>query len=334
MSQTPGSIRSRRHDLDALRATAMLLGIFYHAALSFAAGIPWMVRDVSQAQGLNPHAPKLRLIRKALKDAIAEKGVNPYWPEKNAKSFEAADRQHQQTLVCAQCHVEYTCGPGTDKVVRDHFPWVKARDLQDHYTKTFEYQQDWKHALTGEPLIKSQHPAAETFWESKYERAGASCATCHMPKLTWGGKTFTSHWMTSPFKYLDRHLKGDKQFGAYPCAECHKVDADKLLTQAKRVQQHVFDLQRQTQQALSDAIDAIVAAKAAQERGTAVDTGKLKEAVRLHQLAHVRWENLVVLENSMGFHNPEEVMLELGKAVDFARQAQLLARETLQPPAR
>lgn len=41
----------RRHDLDALRASAMLLGIVYHAALSFAAGFGWMVRDISQSLG-------------------------------------------------------------------------------------------------------------------------------------------------------------------------------------------------------------------------------------------------------------------------------------------
>jgi nitrite reductase (cytochrome c-552) len=51
----------------------------------------------------------------------------------------------------------------------------------------------------------------------------------------------------------------------------------------------------------------------------------LQEAVRLHQLAHVRWENLVVSENSMGFHNPEEVMKELNEAMDYARQAQMKA---------
>jgi peptidoglycan/LPS O-acetylase OafA/YrhL len=42
----------RRHDLDALRAAAMLLGLVYHAALSFAAGFPWLVQDVSQSRGL------------------------------------------------------------------------------------------------------------------------------------------------------------------------------------------------------------------------------------------------------------------------------------------
>lgn len=42
----------RRHDLDALRAAAMLLGIVYHAALSFAIGDAWMVRDVRQSKAL------------------------------------------------------------------------------------------------------------------------------------------------------------------------------------------------------------------------------------------------------------------------------------------
>ncbi len=36
---------TRRHDLDALRAVAMLLGIIYHAAGSFSVGGPWFVLD-------------------------------------------------------------------------------------------------------------------------------------------------------------------------------------------------------------------------------------------------------------------------------------------------
>jgi peptidoglycan/LPS O-acetylase OafA/YrhL len=46
----PGS--SRRHDLDALRAAAMLLGIAYHAALSFSLGAGWIVQDVDQSKPL------------------------------------------------------------------------------------------------------------------------------------------------------------------------------------------------------------------------------------------------------------------------------------------
>ncbi|MFM7802977.1 MAG: acyltransferase family protein, partial [Verrucomicrobiota bacterium] len=42
----------RRHDLDALRAAAMLLGIVYHAALAYAAGFGWMIEDPSRSTGL------------------------------------------------------------------------------------------------------------------------------------------------------------------------------------------------------------------------------------------------------------------------------------------
>ena len=41
----------RRHDLDALRAAMMLLGIAYHVALSFAAGLPWLVTDRTANRG-------------------------------------------------------------------------------------------------------------------------------------------------------------------------------------------------------------------------------------------------------------------------------------------
>lgn len=42
----------RRHDLDALRAVAMLLGIFLHASLAYVPGIPWPVQDTRPAPWL------------------------------------------------------------------------------------------------------------------------------------------------------------------------------------------------------------------------------------------------------------------------------------------
>ncbi|MEM7623436.1 MAG: acyltransferase family protein [Planctomycetota bacterium] len=53
MSTTPALAPSttRRHDLDALRAFAMLLGILLHGALSFIA-IPWPVRDANTSPAL------------------------------------------------------------------------------------------------------------------------------------------------------------------------------------------------------------------------------------------------------------------------------------------
>ncbi|MDW8321531.1 MAG: ammonia-forming cytochrome c nitrite reductase subunit c552, partial [Armatimonadota bacterium] len=89
------------------------------------------------------------------------------------------------------------------------------------------------------------------------------------------------------------------------------------------------EAQKRVQQALSDSIDAISAAKQAKAGGKTINDEQLQKAIRLHQLAHVRWENLVVSENSMGFHNPEEVMKELNEAMDYARQAQLLAMQAV-----
>ena len=52
MSQlTPLGSNIRRHDLDALRASAMLLGIGFHLAHSLAIGFPWFVQDVNQSKG-------------------------------------------------------------------------------------------------------------------------------------------------------------------------------------------------------------------------------------------------------------------------------------------
>jgi nitrite reductase (cytochrome c-552) len=145
-----------------------------------------------------------------------------------------------------------------------------------------------------------------------------------MPKVKVDGRTLTSHWLVSPLRYIDRYIKGEK-LGALPCGECHSVSPQILREQVLRVQKHIDEAQKRVQQALSDSIDAIAAAKQAQKDGKPVNEQLLREAVRLHQLAHLRWENLVVSENSMGFHNPEEVLKELTEAMDYARQAQMLA---------
>lgn len=294
------------------------------------ARIPKEMQDygVSCIQCHDSHSGQLRIISKPLQAAIAEWGVNPYWSEKNAKSFDEADRQQKEILLCAQCHVEYVCGPGVDKKIRLVFSWRKVRDLDDFYREQFGYQQDWMHAIIGEPLVKSQHPEVETFWESKYERAGASCVTCHMPKVKVNGRLLTSHWLTSPLRYLDRFVQG-KPLGAYPCGQCHNVPPTILRAQVLRVQRHVDEAQKRVQQALSDSIDAIAAAKQAKQSGNHINEQLLRQAVRLHQLAHLRWENLVVSENSMGFHNPEEVLKELNEALDYAREARLLALQAL-----
>lgn len=51
-SESRNAAVARRHDLDALRAFAMLLGMAYHSALSFALGPGWLVQDLKQSKML------------------------------------------------------------------------------------------------------------------------------------------------------------------------------------------------------------------------------------------------------------------------------------------
>lgn len=55
LSPTPISVKGERlHALDAVRAFALLLGIFYHATISFYPGwVPWPMMDTQRAAGLS-----------------------------------------------------------------------------------------------------------------------------------------------------------------------------------------------------------------------------------------------------------------------------------------
>jgi nitrite reductase (cytochrome c-552) len=47
----------------------------------------------------NPHSAQLQIINKGLINAIARDGVNPYWKERNVKSFAKADKQQKEILL-------------------------------------------------------------------------------------------------------------------------------------------------------------------------------------------------------------------------------------------
>ncbi|MDZ4180338.1 MAG: ammonia-forming cytochrome c nitrite reductase subunit c552 [Coriobacteriia bacterium] len=276
----------------------------------------------------DPHTAKPRLIRAAMLDAIERGGpegtggVNPY-ASTIINDPDAASATDMRILLCAQCHVEYTCGKsGVDGIVRDAFGWAKAKDLHDLYTNQFAYAQDWRHTLIGEPLIKSQHSETELYWESPHYEAGATCSDCHMPVVqTSGGREFRSHWFTSPYKYHDPEL-----FAAFasatglstgyvdrPCQRCHPDRLERGIAQ----QQEVFERQKVVQELLATSAARLDEARDAQ----GIDDTKLHMAVQSHRKAHVLWENLIVSENSMGFHNFGEVMESMDAAERHAREA-------------
>jgi formate-dependent nitrite reductase cytochrome c552 subunit len=309
-----------------------------------------------------------RLIRKSLIHAIGEKGINPYDPT-SPTTFDGDTplTMDEGIALCAQCHVEYVCGNSPiDKIDRDFFPWAKAADLEDVYATEFpgygaydyKYIQDWKHGTGGlsspnspgngvsyntpfpikEELIKSQHPEAETYWESRHYGNDAYCHSCHMPKVTkTGGATFTSHWLASPNKYMTPEPAAafattfDLELGddgiIPPCGTCHGGNITRMKTKAERKQNDIYADALVVQDALMASLEAIKTTKDALEAGNLVNQVLLGSASDDHRGAHVRWENLVVSENSMGFHNPTEIGDELTVALSLAQSAQQLAQD-------
>jgi nitrite reductase (cytochrome c-552) len=298
----------------------------------------------------DPHTTQLRLVRKELIRNVEAKGVNPY--AATTTSFENASRQDKIDTVCGQCHIEYVCGKsGVDGIDRDFIPWAKVGDLEAIYKLNFPivdalgiptYSMDWVHGTgvraskwpnnarefpIGVPLIKSQHPETETYWSSVHYTVGRSCADCHMPKVTkTDGTQFTSHWFASPVKYLDPAraqafaAKFKVSLGSEgvidQCSGCHGDGAAARTAAIYGVQDAVYAKAIEVQDLLVDALEAVNKA----ENATGADQTQLKLAIEKHRSAHVRWENLVVSENSMGFHNGE-VSAELDNAKTYAQAA-------------
>jgi formate-dependent nitrite reductase cytochrome c552 subunit len=275
----------------------------------------------------DPHSGELRVVRKAMIESFEGKGgpkgtggVNPYASEP-VKSFEDASAGDQRILTCAQCHVEYTCGKsGVDGVDRDAYGWAKAKDLHELYSSQFDYAQDWKNAIIGQPLIKSQHPETELFWESAHYSVGASCSDCHMPDVKYGGESIKSHWFTSPYKYGNPQLFAQfaEKTGVNaasvnnPCERCHADRTQRGIAQQKQF----FDQQAKVEKLLARSVNGLGAVP--QDKRETPEYGMALEA---HRRAHVLWENLAVSENSMGFHNFEEAMSSMKDAEKQAATA-------------
>ena len=218
---------------------------------------------------------------------------------------------------------------------------------------SMKYIQDWSHGtgalsspnspgnnvsyLTpypiGEALVKSQHPEAETYWGSRHYGNGAQCFDCHMPKVTRSsdGTQFTSHWMASPIKYMTMGpvtsfaaslgLQVDSEGIIPPCGACHSGRLSRMKDKAERIQDDVYVQALTVQDSLVASLAGIKAAKDSVAQRQPVDQAMVQTAVEEHRAAHVRWENLVVSENSMGFHNPTEVTGSLTDAQAVADSA-------------
>ncbi len=252
----------------------------------------------------DPETMDLRITRPALVNALADQGID--WTE--------ASRQEMRTYVCAQCHVEYYF-QGDNKVLT--FPWSQGYNI-DNIEAYYDEAgfKDWVHAETNAPMIKIQHPEFEMWNSSLHAQSGVSCADCHMPYMREGAVKVSDHWLRSPLNNVNN-----------ACGTCHEQDEEMLKQRITTIQDRTAQLLRLSEDALIDAIDAIVAA---QDAGATDE--QLAEARELHRRASLRWD-FVSSENSTGFHSPQEAARVLAMSIDFARQAQLAAEQVTPAPA-
>jgi nitrite reductase (cytochrome c-552) len=245
------------------------------------------------------HAPdtmELRITRPALLNALDVMGID----------IEQASRQEMRSYVCAQCHVEYYF-LGEDRTLT--FPWSQGLNIDDIEAHFDDYGfTDWTHAMTGAPMIKIQHPEFELWSTGLHARSGVSCADCHMPYIRVGSQKISDHWIRSPLVNLES-----------ACQTCHNVSEDDLRERVATIQNNTAELLRASEEALVDAIDAIVAAR---EAGATDDD--LANALYLHRSSQLRWD-FISSENSTGFHSPQEAARVLAVSIDRARQAELIA---------
>ncbi len=245
-----------------------------------------------------PHLPSIEEWR-------AGKRERPYDPNTDAR------RGEMRSFVCGQCHVEYYCGPKSTLT----FPWGKGLRVEDveAFWTDFKFPDggaffDYKHAETGAPILKAQHPEFELWSQGIHARSGVSCADCHMPYMRDGATKVSDHWVRSPLLQVNRS-----------CQTCHSASETELAARVDSIQEKNQELLQRAAAALMDQLDAIAAAKQA-----GASEAQLAPALALQTMAQWRID-FIAAENSMGFHAPQEAARILGLAADYARQGQIAA---------
>lgn len=266
----------------------------------------WFTHPLACIDCHDPLTMQLRVTRPAFIVGIralkASEGIPDYDPNT------MATRQEMRSYVCGQCHVEYFF-QGPQKLLV--YPW--GRGLSVDSELAFEdaaLQVDWTHALTGTPVLKTQHPEFEMWSRGVHARSGVACADCHMPYVREGAQKISDHWVRSPLLNINN-----------ACQSCHRYPEAELRARVETIQRRIFGLR-------NDAMDAVVALigdiHAAERAGRS--EAQLATARALQRRAQF-FVDYVESENSTGFHAPDEAARILGDAINAARQGQIAVRD-------
>lgn len=277
------------------------MGMEAYDKMSFNEMTPNINNSIGCANCHEAGTMRLIVTNPALKEALEAQG----------KDWETFTRQEMRTVVCANCHVEYYF-KGDGKYLT--FPWANGTDIN----QIIEYYEqagfkDWEYPEAGTPMLKAQHPEYEFFTAgSTHYNAGVSCADCHMPYVREGAAKYSTHDVHSPL--LNPELA---------CGQCH-TDSEYVVSRVNAIQDQVATTKQNTEDAIVDAINAIKLAAA----NPNADQELLNQARNLHRKAQFMWD-FVSAENSTGFHNPEYALKILADSTNLARQAQMLAAQSV-----
>ncbi|MCC7519339.1 MAG: ammonia-forming cytochrome c nitrite reductase subunit c552 [Verrucomicrobiae bacterium] len=254
------------------------------------------IRKLAESSDSLPHLPSIEKWRRGDRR-------EPYDPNR------LATRQEMRSLACAQCHVEYYCGPKATLF----YPWdrgLKVEQIEAHYD-AMKFPDghrffDWTHADSGAEVLKAQHPEFELWSQGIHARSGVACADCHMPYKREGAIKVSDHWTRSPLLNV-----------ANSCQTCHRFPEKEIMARVADIQERNHALLLRAEDATVDLIRSIAAARA-----EGVPDDLLRPARELQRKAQWR-ADFISAENSMGFHAPQEAARILGEAIDYARQGQL-----------
>ena len=289
------------------------------------------VKDVNHSLNCffchDPHSTQPRVVRDALIQAVTRPEKDTLWHrDPRAAKVDVKDLglrgytrkigildRYDMNLQCGQCHVEYNCNPGTDPTTgqpvtmadqrTNHFPFKPVDEIGKHYTD-LKFR-DFKHGITGALLWKGQHPDVEVYYGSRHQKAGVECSSCHMPKVKDAktGKTYTSHWQTSPKHYLKE-----------TCLTCHTEWTEKQAAYTiDSLKSRYEGKKRKAEFWLTRFIDKFEEAK-----NLGVDEPTLNKARDLHYDAHINWEWWTAA-NGAHFHNPDQATASLNKSMAISQ---------------
>lgn len=231
--------------------------------------------------------------------------------ERMGKDITQASHQEMRSLVCAQCHVEYFFDKRDGKQNYLTFPWdngFSAEDMEEYYDEIEFY--DWVHPMSKAPMLKAQHPGWEVFMTGIHAERGVSCADCHMPYKSEGGKKYTDHHLQSPLNNVEAS-----------CAVCHREKTTTLI-------KNVYDRQDKIIENRDKLEELLVRAHV--EAAKAWELGASEEAMKpvLTDIRHAQWRwDYAAASHGGSFHSPVEIGRVISTGITIAQEARIkLAR--------